>query len=531
MRVTETISTAPIPTQRTVRPDAAMVLTSGKAGKCLPIWAAPLLREDSASGTLNLRVEMAETVYPLANAVYVTAQAHFVPFSAFERFHGLDDYNRAYAGEPNPATGTVTPLFETNTFKASQEIYRSLGMVYPENHVINWSYVEAYNAIYNYRAKARHPDLPVRAKTATSLARAFWHNPKMRNMVSDYEQAMMDGVVPLQIIDPAVRLKGIIQQSDPAGIGVGPYFDAYNGNAVTPAIPRPLFMDANGDFPRIFAELENAGITVSLANIELAKQTAAFAKLAEQFSGRDDVAMDLLLQGIRVPDEYLRDPILLSKKTTFFGYRELKATDGASLGDSVTTGVAEIALPIYTPPMNTGGIIMVTVEIVPEQLWERQADPFLGCRLPGDLPNFREDFLDPEKVDLVKNFRIDALHATPGALFAYEPLNEKWRREFTRLGGKFRRTSTSGWFEARGRFWSPEVINPQFDEDFILCPDLPHTVFADAAADPFEILLRGGLRIAGNTVFGKRLTENEGHFDMVQEGVDLTTAHDKAEDL
>lgn len=270
--------------------------------------------------------------------------------------------------------------------------------------------------------------------------------------------------------------------------------------------------------------MASAGISVSLANIELAKQMTSFAKLREQFSGlSDDHLIDLLMEGIRVPDEALRQPILLDRKSTVFTYAERHATDGASLDQSVTTGRAVLDMSIRTPPMNSGGVILVTVEIVPEPLFERLQDRFLAATAPSDLPNFLRDFLDPEKVDVVPNAYVDVLHDTPTATFGYAPLNHAWNRSLVRIGGRYYRPDPSTFVEDRQRFWSVEKENPALTTDFYLVDaSLPHTVFADTLADPFEILTVGRLDIVGNTVFGKRLEEDDGHYSAIVADVDTS---------
>ena len=53
-----------------------------------------------------------------------------------------------------------------------------------------------------------------------------------------------------------------------------------------------------------------------------------------------------------------------------------------------------------------------------------------------------------EPVDMVLNRRIDARHTAPTGLYGYEPMNDKWNRDFTRLGGDFyQATPGGGWTE------------------------------------------------------------------------------------
>ena len=87
--LTETIAATPFATQKSRRPDRLRVVTSGKGGKILPVAYVPVLREDRASGRVNLRIETTETVETLMNGVNVTAQAWFVPHLALDRFEGV----------------------------------------------------------------------------------------------------------------------------------------------------------------------------------------------------------------------------------------------------------------------------------------------------------------------------------------------------------------------------------------------------------------------------------------------------------
>lgn len=103
MKTSEVISTSPIQTEKSVRGDEIRALTSCRAGRVVPVAYIPLLREDRVSkGSIRLSLKMAETIHPLMNAVNVTAYAHFVPFFAFERFTGMDAFNRSYQGVGEP---------------------------------------------------------------------------------------------------------------------------------------------------------------------------------------------------------------------------------------------------------------------------------------------------------------------------------------------------------------------------------------------------------------------------------------------
>lgn len=536
MRATEVISSTPIETEKTVRGDEIRTLTSCRAGKIVPISYIPLLREDRVSrGRVRVRFEMAETVKSLMNAVNVTVYAHLVPFSAFGRFVGMDTFNRSYQGIGEPHNNTPVNFFQMMDYGDNPPFWKTMGIHWPSGKKINSAPLEAYNVLVNWRRSARSTKLPQREWLQGDLAQAFWKNPNMWHIVPDYDQAMLDGEVPIEFASSTARVAGIgvNEQYNTHTIRVketGGHVRDYGQSYASDNVNQTVYVRASeSGAPMVFAELEDSGVTLSLANIELAKKTAAFAKLRSQYSGLDDDHLiDLLMEGIRVPEEALKQPILLDRKSTIFGYSERHAMDGASLDKSVTTGRTEVDLVFRTPPINTGGIILITAEIVPEQLFERMEDVFLSTSDPATLPNFLRDYLDPEKVDVVPNRFVDVHHGTPDATFGYAPLNHHWKRSLSRIGGRYFRPAASGFVEDRQRFWSVEQLNPTLTKDFYMVPDdLPHTVFMDQRADPFEVLALGNVEIVGNTVFGKVLEEDRGDYEAVFDEVDTTRIKQK----
>lgn len=533
MKPDELVSTTPIQTKKSIRQDECRVLTSARGGKIIPIWYSPVLREDQTKGTLRIDFDMAETVHPLMNAVNVTAYAHFIPYTAFDRFLGLDDFNRSYQEIPEAHDGKPIPFIYPVKYSRNSAFWKTLGVHMKEGENINSAPLEAYNTLVNWRRFARSRRLPKRNAFDQTLAEAFWKNPNLWHIVPDYERAMMDGEVSLDFNASRVPVSGLafagqpksfwkaddyapggLRQTkkgmwDATGAKLWAKFgENVNGNTLA------VREDAvNKGFPAIFAELAHAGVTLSLSNIEMAKQTAAFAKLRSAFDGiEEEHIIDLLMEGIRVPDEQMRQPHLLARESTVFGYSERHAMDGANLEKSVTTGKTSITLRFRTPPMNTGGIILVTAEIVPEALFERQNDTFLDVGKPSEFPNFLRDFLDPDKVDIVQNKFVDVEHGNPTGTFGFAPLNHAWKRSLTRIGGRYFRPLKSAFVEDRQRFWSIEQVNPALTSDFYLVNNLPHTVFMDQKADPFEILALGSVQYVGNTVFGRALEENRNNY-------------------
>ena len=564
MRVTEMIPNAPITVQKSMRKARGRVLTSGDAGKILPLKYEWLHREDGVqSGKIRVNVEMMETSEMLMNGVGVTCYAHFVPMLAFDRFNGsMNELNASYKKE-NGVAGSVVPFFESNkiynTSSSSvfavtdpagidtsytgsswhaDEFYGTMG-IHTQASVYNTTIVEAYNAIVNFRRKARSKSLPLRNAFDHSLAEAFWINNGMQNIVPDFDQALIDGEVSLQGLTfkapvyseminrgQASYAAGGSENSDdgfgPAGNNSSSNNPAYSSTVVHPdGTTTGAYLWDN-----IWAELTAGGnATMSLADIDQARKTASFAKLRQMYDGIDDeYLIDLLMSGIRVPEEAMKQPILLGKSQQMIGFNQRYATDAANLDESATNGYATLDMSIRTPAMNTGGVIMITAEIVPEQLWERKKDYFLYTTDPDTLPSYLRDFLDPEKVAVVKNDHADVNHATPDATFGYAPLNHEWQRDLVNVGGKYYRPANDAFDEDRAKIWSAEATNPTLNEDFYLCTGLHKKVFADQTADSFEITAMTDMNIVGNTVFGAGLQETDAtsDYDAITADVDST---------
>ena len=399
MRMTEMIPNSPIAVQKSVRSAKGRVLTSGDAGKILPLKYEWLHREDGVrSGKVRVNVEMMETSEMLMNGVGVTLYAHFVPMLAFDRFNGsMDELNRSYKKE-NGAAGSVIPFFESNKYwsgtsegpwsdQENIDTFSSAGYdnsffqvmgIHTSASSANMTPVEAYNAIINHRRKARSKSLPLRNRFDASLADAFWINNGMQNIVPDYDQNLIDGQVTLAGLTFQAPIKSKFARNDNVDASATSNGATAGGSAWAPAQDGAGIVD-QGDyylFDEIFAELQTGGnATMSLADIEQARKTAAFAKLRAKYDGIDDEhVIDLLMSGIRVPEEALKQPILLGRQRAMIGFNQRYATDGANLDKSATNGMATIDMSFRTPAMNTGGVIMICAEIVPEQLWERKKE-------------------------------------------------------------------------------------------------------------------------------------------------------------
>jgi len=503
----------------------------------VPLAFAHLHREDSIRrGRFRMSFEMHETVEMLMNSVNVAVKAYVVPYLAFDKFDGMDQLNRSYEGKDTAdGSGTKIDFFETGTLgtPGPNHIYTYMGLHGKDTDVINHSYREAYNQIWNFRAKNRSADITLRGLNENLLAPAFWQHTRFGQIVPDFDQAVIDGEVALNVANARMPVTGIgkINQVfattnddvyETGGTGVTTYPSAapvdqgLNDRAI-----RILEDPDNPGFPAVFAELQANGITVSLSNIEMAKKTQAFAKLREQYTGHDDdYIIDLLMQGIRVPDQAWRQPVLVGRQDTIFGMSKRYAMDGADLTKSVVNGGTTIDMAVNVPRIGCGGILMIVAECLPEQLFERQQDPLFYTTEIDQLPNALRDELDPEKVEIVPNGYVDAKHTTGTGTFGYAPMGYRWDYDQPKIGGRFVRPDDDSFQEARQRIWAAETLNPTLAEDFYLATNINQKPFHDQLLDPFECVTLGECFIEGNTVFGGQLVEAQANYAAVTAQID-----------
>jgi len=526
------LNTTPVYTPQTIRRQTARGITSVDAGKMVPIAAYPLLREESiVSGRVRFSFEMMETAEMLMNAVNVRVMAYLVPTLAFERFEGsMDQLNRSYSGEKFNDRQPV-PYIETQAMGAhgSNEVYKAIGLHARPTQMVNTMYLEAYNTIWNFRAKNRSKDLKLRERLQKNLAPAFWQHERFKHIVPDFDQAIIDGEVPLTFPDNKLPVRGLGQQISQSGgtvqareyDGVVRKYDAYynisgtaNNAAMKAHRPDPAVAALA---PDVWAELTEGGVSISLSNIELARKTQAFAKLREQYNGHDDeYIINLLMDGITVPEKAFTQPMLIAERNTVFGMAKRYATDGASLTSSVVNGATFVDMSLQLPRIPTGGVIMVLVEITPDQIFERQKDPFFHAQTVEDFPSYVRDYLDPEKVSVVPNDFVDVDHNKPANTFGYAPLNYEWQRDAPLVGGKFYRPKVdAGFNEDRQRIWAVETANPTLSENFYICSDIHKKPFVVTNKDPFEVTSTGEILIKGSTVFGQQLHEATNDYDKV----------------
>lgn len=533
-------NTQPVRIPRSVRQVNQIVATSAPAGKVVPIVAFPLLREDTLrSSMLHIKLDLMETAEVIKNGIQCRFQAWFVPFLAFERFNGgRDEFDRSYMKQPIADGATVTPFFNTMVAGAvgSIPIHKYLGFHAAPSDVINTAYIEAYNLIWNFRARNRSETLFQTYKrntlTSTALAPAFWQHQQYKYVVPDWDAAAMEGAVDLTFTQPKIPVKGIglvpgtfgtttvnVRQAGGTGLEAWAVSEPVSGGAQF----RFKGTAANG-YPDIFADMAGAGVKFSLANIELAKNTQWWAELKAQFEGlADPFIVDLLMQGVSVPDQAWKQPIKLADKTEIAGIEKRWASDGPNLTDGVVNGSAYCDMDLVLPRAPTGGIVMITAEILPEQLFERARDPLLFITDTGKLPDAMKDSLDPQKVEWMTNGEMDTSHASPNGIFGARPMNWWWQSSNTRIGGKWHKGAPDNAFnEERQHFWVVEVANPTLGPDHMIANTFNTLPFIVTNQDVGEIEVQGTAIIEGNTQFGERLLENDNAYNEVLAKVDQT---------
>lgn len=524
---------------RTRREVPIMAGTSVPAGKMVPVAAFPLLREDALkTSSLFCKVDLMEAAEAVRNPIKVRFMAYFVPFLAFAKFDGgRDEFDRSYMKTAGANGQPVTPFFESVNSGAlgSIPIHRYLGLPAPANTDVNDAYIRAYNVIWNFRARNRSKtlfDAKKRLETNTALAPAFWNHEQFKYMVPDWDDQAMEGAVDLSFTSGLIPVEGIglagtLQlrsngaSRETAGVHTYDGFTIEGSGGAVATGESLLRVKALADgMPQIHANLAQSGVKISLANIELAKKVQWYAEAKSQFEGLvqgdlpDNVAIDLLMQGISVPDKMWQQPILVADKTEVANLDKRWATDGANLSNAVVNGEAMTVLNLVMPRCPTGGIMMVVAEILPDQIFERMQDPLMFTLDPALLPRADRDDMDQQKVERVAKGRVDTSHSDPNGLFAYEPLNARWTARYTRLGGKFFRAAPSSTFnQDRAQFWTVEVQDPSYNADFMISENMNQLPFVLLNVDVGEASLMGTCVIEGNTQFGERLLENENSYN------------------
>lgn len=534
-------TTRPIPTMKSRRKDQWRGLTSMKAGVIVPIAFFPMLREDRARGSILVQMKSEETLHVIVNPVRVRVEAYMIPKTALARFAGsVEVLNRAYMDEPAPAGMGTTPkwyLKDANTngkANTGYPLFDALGIHYNDQAVLyNADLCESYNLLVNWMRRQVSQSLPPLALDNPNFAPAFWDAVKFAHIKPSFDAEQMDAAVPVGI-DGRVPVRGISASETVKPSGNMQNRDGkmvpISANARTAVVDRTDYNFNNapgGGDTGPYVDLSVAYSTISLANIASARQTQAFAALKDRYKNiPDEYLVDLLMRGISIPDAQLREPMLLGRGEAVIGQTERFATDADNLDVSVSNGVAQLAMTINTPQVNTGGMILVVASVVPEQLFERVRDRALqfvvGSKEDALTPDYLADYLDPQKVEVVGNQYMDVLRPDPQGIFGYAPLNYSWQRDFSRVGGKYKRPVPDAFVEDRQRIWSVETDSPTISDDWFICPSpFPHTVFADTTADPYEVIVVGNVEMVGNTVFGPGFDEDRNSYDEVLADVDM----------
>ena len=337
------LTSTPVDVPTSKRNHDVIALTSLPAGKMVPVAAIPMLREDSLRGSVTLKVEMLETKELLMNPVTMRARAICVPWLALERFQGSrDQFDRSWMGKPktDDVGATVIPFIETHAMGAhgSNPIYKYMGYHGKATDQVNTMPLESVNTAWNWLARLRSKELAARLRLDTSLPPAFWPSSRFAHLVPDFDQAVIDGEVALNVVNSRLKVSGIsLAPNDygdivnatrkdatttPAGV-VYPFSRASGGVTI-----RTTTDVAGTALPDIYAEMAENGITISLSSLKMAKQMQSFAKLREMYDGYDDeYIIDMLMDGLSIPDQALKQPFLVADESDRFEQAKRYATN------------------------------------------------------------------------------------------------------------------------------------------------------------------------------------------------------------
>lgn len=514
--------------------------TSCKAGKLMPVAVIPLLREDSLNGMISIGIEQQETVEILMNNVDVVVQAWLVPTLADQdRYRTLDDVFLSYNGKSRKVGEPVIPFVERIAMGAygTNPVLDTLGKHGKPTDQVNAFYNVAYNLIYNFRAANVSDKIARRARLAKNLAQAFWATNIFSYIVPRFDQAAMEGRIALQVASQTLPLKGLgMNTTSAVGAGVmrtsegtqvnGNFFNVGEGGSNANRLQVEQHPTMPG-YPNLRVEMADGNVSLFLADIDAATRAKGWAEVRKRFQGHtDEMIIDELMNGNTIPEQGWKQPILLHHGQVSIGQDKRYASDGENLTASVVNGAASMQFRIACPPVPCGGVVMITVEIMPEQLFERQEDPYLHASDTLDFPSHMADDVDPEKVEVVPNRFIDIDHDNPDDVYGYGPLNYRWNSAGPNVGGRFKRPEVDAAFdEDRQAIWAVETQNPTLTEDAYLVPaDIHLKPFWDSHIDPFDVLVRGEISITGNTIFGSVLheqTSKGSNYDKVMEKVDF----------
>ena len=522
-------STKPLSFPTSRRYDRVVGMTSGQAGELALVDYIPLLRNDSASGQIMVDVDLGRLAKPLMNGVVLEVQAWCVPKAAFPQYNGYADYVHSMNGTSQESLGNpdLEPAPQFFTAVASADIgsdyplLKTLGMHGVSGWDHNMDLVDAYNLVYNTRLEARSTKLAKRKYftedpvASTTVGTAFWPRGPRDAWVPDYERALIIGALELEFSSGSLPIFPLNPEAVTANTTAGLQWSNPSRQGIIEDT-----LGGSDDDRRIRARFLDEAAVTSLADIDKARQTEAFAKLRQAMAGQDvsgfvseETVLAELMNGFVVPDDMLQRPFMLDSSQVLFGMSERFSTTSDDLEASISEGRARAALSVNCPKLSSGGYIVVTLSVTPERVEERFADDAFQITDADDYPQALRDALDKEPVEIVTNARVDTAHTDAGGIYGYEPLNNRWNRQFTRLGGKYYTpTAGAGFSEARSSIWLTEVVDPKFTEDHWLANGVDQSVFMDTVVDCWEARVRHDLVVVGQTIFGDALAENNDEY-------------------
>lgn len=524
MAIKNRMKTEPIPVVRQHRPVTVRTFTTFDPGLRVPVVGFGLLQGDSASGRLNVAVEMHETHEVLFNRMFARFSAWFIPGPANNRFmRNMSFYERSAEGvaKTDEDGDTVIPFIETHTMPATvPPIYRAMGIAAKTGTALSTCYIEGYNQVVNYVNRNLSKSIEDREVDDTTLAPAVWGASTFSEIVPNFDAGMIAGDTPLTVASANLPVQidasgaGTTLQLKLANASEPNVYSAINASGTNAATT------AGGSNPAgaLYAKLSDNGITVSLANIDQARQLKDWAKMREAYEGhKDPYIIDRLMGGLEISNQAWFFPMLLDQKMVEIKQMARNATDGPNLETHVANGMAVTSLGINVPPNPYGGVVLVIAEAIPEQLYERQPDPYLTTIDKAKLPQYDNDFLNPNPVVEVLNKEIDVDHDTPDVRFGYARRNWQWAQNPTRVGGDmYAPNADAATTNERMVIYPTDVENPSLTAEFYLSTTLGKQVFVDEDKQPFRIGIGGTIDVMGLTIIGE-VHESEANYDAVRD--------------
>lgn len=521
MAIKNRMKTDPIPVVRQHRPVRVRAFSTFDPGKRVPVTAFGLLQGDSASGRLSVAVEMHETHEVLFNRMFCRFSAWFIPGPANKRFlRNIAFYERSAEGEPmtDEEGAESIPFIETHNFpEGGNPLYRALGIAAKTGTALSTCYVEGYNQVVNYVNRNLSKSIAEREVTDTTLAPAVWGQSAFSEIVPNFDSGMIAGELPLTI------MAGKLPVMTDVLPGTGSTVSAKkSGGANYSLNSNDTFVQLSGtsvpDAHQLYVEMAEGGTVVSLANIDQARELKNWAKMREAYEGhKDPYVIDRLMGGLEISSQAWFMPMLLDQKMVEVKQLKRMAQDGASLEEGVANGIAVTSLGINVPPNPYGGVVMVIAEGIPEQLYERQADPYITTTDRTKLPQYDADFLNPMPVVEVLNKEIDVDHDSPTVRFGYARRNWQWAQNPTRVGGDmYAPNADAATTKERQVIYPTDVENPTLAAEFYLSTTLGKTVFVDTDKEPFRCGIGGVIDVMGLTIIGE-VHESEANYDAVRE--------------